>query len=164
MAVNDPTPQEITEMILLVRTLIGDLPQSIFYPLLSDAEIESLLRLEKWDVKRAARRAAISAAFYLTGWSTREKSGDIEVWNDAASQYQKVLSAFLDESNANSLPYDLTPYAAGISVADICASNNDPDKARSPLARITPCLAWWTRVKHYERCCSEDILDLLKLK
>lgn len=161
MAVNDPTPEEITEKILLVRILIGDLPASIFYPLLSDAEIEALLRLENWDVKRAARRAAISAAFYLSGWSTRERAGEIEVWNSAAVEYKKVLNQFLDESNALSLPDDIVAYAAGISKSDVCAHNNNPDTNRSPLARITPCLAWWTKVKHYEKCCSNDILTIL---
>lgn len=164
MAVNDPTPEEIEQKILLVRILIGDVSGSVFFPVLSDDEIEALLRLENWDVKRAARRAAITTAFYMTTWNTREVSGDIEVWNSAATEYRRVLDAFLDESNAGNLPDDLIPYAAGISIADVCASNNDPDKNRSPLARITPCLAWWTRVKHYERCCSKDILDLLKLK
>lgn len=161
---NNPTPEEIQDMVFLCRLLYGDLPQSIFFPILSDEEIEALLKLEKWNIQRAARRAALAAAFYMTTTPTRERSGDIESWSAAATEYRRVLDAFLDESNASNLPYDLIPYAAGISIADVCASNNDLDKNRSPLARITPCLAWWTRVKHYERCCSKDILDLLKLK
>ena len=151
----NPTPQEIEEMVSLVRILIGDTPSSIFYPVLSNSEIEKVLRLEKWDVMKAARRAAVSVAFVMTTVNYRERSGDIEVWQNASIEYRKVLDNFLDDYSKSSLPSDITAYAAGISWKDVCDSNNNPDKVRSPLARITPCLDWWTRVKNYP-CCNND--------
>lgn len=154
----EPTPEEIAEMVTLVRILVGDTPGSIFYPIMSDEDITAILKFENWNVLRAARRVAISIAFQLTSTSTRERSGDIEVWNSSAMEYQRVLNQFLDESNGANLPSDLIPYAAGISKSDVCASNNDPDKNRSPLSQITPCLAWWTRVDHYP-CCDNGVFN-----
>lgn len=147
-----PTEQEIEEMVALVRILIGDVESSIFYPLLTDEDIEALLRLENYNVLRAARRAAISVSFFLSQSYQKERTGDIEVVNNASAEYRKVLDKFIDDYSQNALPADLLPYAAGISKADYCAYNNDPDTLKSPLEQITPCLAWWTRVKKYNSC------------
>lgn len=146
------TPEEIEDLVALVRVLVGDVPASIFYPVLSDEEILTILYMEKCNVKRAARRVAMSIAFFMSTTSYKERTGNIEVINNASLQYQKVLSMFLTESGYNNLPDDIVPYAAGISVRDICASRADRDLNRSPLAQITPCLAWWTDVKNYYSC------------
>lgn len=148
--------EEQLQKINLVRLLIGDVPQSIFYPVLSDDEIASLLVIENWDVMRAARRAAVTVAFVMTTTPYRERTGEIESWNNASLEYRKVLEMFLDESGSAKLPPNLKPYAAGISVADVEAANCNPDRNRSPLARITPCLAWWTRVQNYPCCDGND--------
>lgn len=152
----EPTPEEVAEKVMMVRMLIGDSPGSIFYPILSDEEIVMYLKLENWDVMRAARRAATTVAFMLTMVSYRERTGELEVWNNASLEYRKVLEMFLDESGSAKLPPNLKPYAAGISIADVDAANCNPDRNRSPLARITPCLAWWTRVKNYPCCDGND--------
>lgn len=141
--------EEQESKILAVRILIGDLPQSIFYPILSDDEIAILLETTNWNVYPAARKAAMSAAFILSMVPYRERTGDIESWNNASIQYGKYLQAFLDDNGAINLPPDLIPYAAGISKIDVCASNLNSDKNRSSLAQITPCNAWWTTVKGY---------------
>lgn len=150
-----PTPEEQAK-IDLVRILVGDTPGSIFYPIMSDDEYYALLELSNWDVLKAARRAAISISLKLSMVNYRERTGDIEVWNNASIEYKKALKDFLDE-NATTLPGGLIPYAAGISKEDICARNRNPDAARSPLAQISPCTAWWTTVKGYP-CCEQDWL------
>lgn len=152
----DDLTEEQLEKIAMVRLLIGDVEGSIFYPILSDEEIVRYLILENWDVMRAARRAATTVAFMLSTVSYRERTGDLEVWNNASIEYRKVLEMFLDESGSANLPANLKPYAAGISVSDVEAANCNPDRNRSPLARITPCLAWWTRVKDYPCCDGND--------
>lgn len=142
------TPEEEAK-VDLVRILVGDIPQSIFYPIVTDEEIFQLLELENGDVIRTARRVATTIAFVLSSTPYRERTGNIEVWNNASIEYRKVLEQFLKESGQNTLPASLRPYAAGISKLDIKKYTNDPDVERSPLAQITPCLAWWTRVKEY---------------
>ena len=92
------------EDIYIVRLLIGDTPQSVFYPLLEDADIVALLTLEDGNVLRAARRAAITAAFLMSTQNYRERCSDIEVWNNASIEYRKVLEAFIKETGQTNLP------------------------------------------------------------
>ena len=146
------------EDIYIVRLLIGDTPQSVFYPLLEDSDIVALLTLEGGNVLRAARRAAITAAFLMSTQNYRERCSDIEVWNNASIEYRKVLEAFIKETGQTNLPPHLKPYAAGISVADVNAANNNPDRNRSPLSQISPCIAWWTRVNKYP----SDLIDYIR--
>ena len=151
---DDITPEQQAK-ISLVRVLVGDTAGSIFYPILSDEEYYAILELEGWNVYRAARRAALGISLQLTMTPYRERSGNIEVWNNASIAYYKALQGFLDDFNPADLPSDLMPYAAGISVSDVQASNCNPDTNRSPLAQITPCCAWWTKVKNYPKCCDD---------
>lgn len=150
----EPTQEELEELIALVRLLIGDVPQSIFYPILSDEEIGRILRLENWNALRAARRAATTIAFMMSTYNYRERTGDIEVWNNASIEYRKVLEMFLDETGSMNLPNKLLPYAAGISKLDVDAANDNTDRNRSPLVQITPCTAWWTSIDRYDSCFS----------
>jgi len=148
-----PTPEQQAK-IDLVRILVGDTPQSIFYPMLTDEQYYAILELENWNVVRAARRAGISIALQLTMVNYRERTGDIEVWNNASLTYYKALQDLIDDTGPGSLPADIRPYAAGISKEDICKYLSDPDTARSPLTQISPCVAWWSRVDRYE-CCHD---------
>lgn len=144
--------EEMQDLIELVRILIGDTEGSLFYPMLEDKEIVSILKLEDCNVLRAARRAATTIAFLLATTATRERTGDIERFNEASTAYKAVLDAFLSESGSLSLPNHLVPYAAGISHADYCKSVNNTDTRRSPLAQITPCNSWWTDTKKHSPC------------
>lgn len=161
MAFEDITPEQEAK-IKLVRILVGDTEGSIFYPALSDEEYYYILELNDWNVYRAARRIAMSIAFQLSGFTYRERTGDIEVWNNASLQYLKVLQLLLDDDSPVNLPADILPYAAGISKIDVNASNCNPDKNRSPLARISPCIAWWTNVKNYPQCCEDGTFIFIK--
>lgn len=136
----------------MVRLLIGISAGSPFYSFMTDDEIGQILIMENWNVKKAARRAAISMSFLISAYPYRERTGNIEVWNNASLQYLKVLQIFIDESGEFNLPDDLLPYAAGISRADVCAALNNKDRNRSPLVQITPCLAWWTELDGGDPC------------
>lgn len=121
-----------------VRLLIGDIPGSPFYPLYTDEQIQEFLDLSNQNIQQAARLAAISASFILAGWSTRERTGDIEVWNSLSSQYLKALENVINNPILE-LPNGMMPYAGGISWADVCANNQNPDNVRSRLTQIKTC-------------------------
>jgi hypothetical protein len=99
------------EDILTVRLLIGDVEGSPFYPLFDDEEIQRFLTLSNNNVFAAARMAAISASFQLAGWSTRERTGDIEVWNSISSNYLKALDYFI-KNPGMLIPSGLMPWSA----------------------------------------------------
>lgn len=123
----------------IVRLLIGDTPTSPFYQLFTDEEIQQFLDLNGGNVRQAARMAAIAASMQLAGWTTRERTGDIEVWSSLSTQYLKALENLINDSSSASIPNGLMPYASGISYADIWANNANPDNVRSPLTQIKVC-------------------------
>ena len=122
-----------------VRLLIGDIPTSPFYQLFDDESIQQFLDLNGGNVRQAARMAAIAASMQLAGWTTRERTGDIEVWSSLSTQYLKALENLINDSSSASIPNGLMPYASGISWADMCANNANPDNVRSPLTQIKVC-------------------------
>ena len=97
------------EKIALIRILIGDVPTSPFYPLFSNEELQKLLDLNNGDLYKAARMAAISASMQLAGWSTRERTGDIEVWSSLSTNYLKALDYFIRNPDV-SIPNGLMPW------------------------------------------------------
>ena len=123
----------------VVRLLIGDTPTSPFYQLFTDEEIQQFLDLNGGNVRQASRMAAIAASMQLAGWNTRETTGDISVWNELSTAYLKALDNFINDSSSASIPNGLMPYASGISWADMCANNANPDNVRSPLTQIKVC-------------------------
>lgn len=123
----------------IVRLLIGDVPSSPFYQLFTDEEIQQFLDLNGGNVRQAARMAAIAASMQLAGWTTRERTGDIEVWSSLSTQYLKALENLINDSSSASIPNGLMPYASGISWSDMCANNANPDNVRSPLTQIKVC-------------------------
>lgn len=121
-----------------VRILIGDVPTSPFYQLFTDDEIQFFLDQNNGNVQLAARMAAISASFQLAGWSTRERTGDIEVWSSLSTAYLAALKNLIDNP-IDSLPNGMMPWAGGISWADVCANNHNPDNVRPKLSQIKTC-------------------------
>lgn len=124
--------------ILAVRLLIGDVPSSPFYQLFTDEEIQYFLDLNNGNIRLAARMAAISASFQLAGWSTRERTGDIEVWSSLSSNYLKALDYLINNPTDN-IPNGLIPWAGGISKSEVCANDRNPDTVQSPLNNIYTC-------------------------
>lgn len=94
-----------------VRLLIGDVPSSPFYQLFTDEEIQQFLDLTNQNIFAAARLAAIAASFQLAGWSTRERTGDIEVWSSLSTQYLKALD-YLISNPGTLIPEGLMPWSA----------------------------------------------------
>ena len=127
-----------------VRLLIGDTPTSPFYQLFSDEEIQQFLDLNGQNIMQAARLAAIAASMQLAGYSSRERTGDIEVWSNLSTAYLKALENFINDSSSANLPNGLMPYASGISWSDFNANNDNPDNIRSPLTQVKICdTDWW---------------------
>lgn len=122
-----------------VRLLIGDVPTSPFYQLFTDEEIQAFLDMTGGNVMQAARLAAIAASLQLAGWTTRERTGDIEVWSSLSTQYLKALENLIKDTSSATLPNGLMPYAAGISWSDVCANNNTPDNVRPAITKIQVC-------------------------
>lgn len=122
-----------------VRLLCGDTVGSPFYQMLTDEEVQFFLDLNGQNVMAAARQAAISISMQLAGWTTRERTGDIEVWSSLSTQYLKALENLINDTSAGNLPNGLMPYASGISWSDMCANNANPDNVRSPLTQIQVC-------------------------
>ena len=154
MVCNNLTEEEIEEKIDLIRIFVGDVPISIFYPVLTDQEYRKILFHYKCNIDRASRRAAYSVLFYLTQVSYRERAGDIEVWNNASIEYRKALNDLIG-SEKGTLPDDIRPWVAGANPRDIC--NIQKTTVRHPLSQISPCSDWWTRVDRYD--CVSDSRD-----
>lgn len=126
------------EKVLLVRLLIGDIESSPFYPLFQDEEILQFLSLTGGVVVSAAKFAAISASMMLAGWSTRERSGSVEVWNSLSTNYLKALDYLINNSN-KTIPNGLMPWAAGISRLEVEEMLCDPDRVRNDLIDVYIC-------------------------
>jgi hypothetical protein len=124
-----------------LRLLIGDTEGSPFYPLFSDIEIQFFLD-SYGSVAEASKIAAISASFQLAAWNTRERTGDIEVWNELSKQYLKALENLIGKAGSGgttTIPNGIMPYAGGISWADVNANNANLDNVRPALSHITIC-------------------------
>lgn len=121
-----------------VNLLIGNIPANPFYPIFSNEEIQQFLDLNNQSVPLAARMAAIAASFTIAGYSTRERTGDLEVWNNYASNYLKALENLISNP-IDSIPNGMMPWAGGISWADVCANNHNPDNVRPKLTQIKTC-------------------------
>jgi len=122
-----------------IRILIGDTEGSPFYQLFTDEEIQAFLDMNGGNVMQAARLAAIAASMQLAGWTTRERTGDIEIWSSLSTQYLKALENLIKDTSSATLPNGLMPYAAGISWSDVRANDNNPDNVRPALTKIQVC-------------------------
>lgn len=122
-----------------VRLLTGDVLGSPFYQMLTDEQIQYFLDINGGNVRQAARMAAISISMQLAGYSSRERTGDIEVWSNLSTAYLKALDNLIDDKTPGNLPNGMMPYASGISWADVCANNANSDSVRSPLTQIKVC-------------------------
>lgn len=94
-----------------VNLLIGNVPANPFYPIYSDEEIQQFLDLSGQNVYKAARLAAISASFIIASFSTREVTGDIEVWSEYGKNYLAALNNFIKDPTLL-IPDGLFPWSA----------------------------------------------------
>ena len=115
-----------------VNLLIGNVPANPLYPIYTDEEIQEFLDLNNQDVYKAARMAAISAAFIITSYNTREITGDIQVYNEYASRYLDALKYFIENPDTI-IPSGLFPWSANTSPCnklmdiEICDGDNCKD-------------------------------------
>lgn len=130
---------ELLEQIELVRLLIGDIPSSPFYPLYQDEEIEQFLKLSNNNVMKSAIYAAHGASMMFAGYSTMEKTGDITVRNELASNYLKALKLLIDSNKDNKGDKVFYPWSMGISVQQVCEYLKDPTATVSPILEVFAC-------------------------
>lgn len=124
---------EQQQKIGLVRLYIGDTQTSPFYPIFSDDEIASILESQGWDLKKGIRYTAIAASMQFAQMTYRERTGDIEVWNNVSLQYQKALKDLISDNSIGSLEGGLMPYFGGISWQQVGEIVGNPDQVRSSL-------------------------------
>lgn len=135
--------EEQLNKIKLLRLLVGDTERSPFYPLLDDDEYAAILEVNNWNVEKAMIAAATTLTFIFATYNTRERTGDIEVWNNVSTEYRLALESLLNKPiHSGLLPDLLVPYAAGVSKKEVCGYFSDPDVIRSPLVQISPCVSW----------------------
>lgn len=120
-----------------VRLRIGlSNPDNPFYNIITDEEIEYWIEYTG-SVEIASQRAAYCCMLALASIPTRERVGDVEVWNDISNAYRKALQEIANPNPGSSyLLSGLQPYAAGISWEDILANVSDPDVVQSVLNKV----------------------------
>jgi hypothetical protein len=126
-----------------VRLMVGDVLTSPYYAMtgstiFTDEEIQYFLDLNGGDIATASKTAAIAASFQIAGIPTRERTGEIEVWNSFSTSYLKSLQYIID-APITSIPNGLMPWVGGISKSEICSNNANPDLVQSPLNSIYTC-------------------------
>lgn len=126
------TPEQ-EKKIDFCRLMIGDTESSPFYPIFTDDEIASVLEYYGWNVTKAIRAIAIAASMQFAQMTYRERTGDIEVWNNVSIQYQKALQDLINDNSIGALGTGIKPYFGGISWCDVGKINNDPDTVRNAL-------------------------------
>lgn len=109
-----------------VRLYVGD--SNIDMLILPDETYQYFLDKYSGNVNRAALDAAKCILFELTKAPTRERAGQVEVWNEWANAYRKALQLFLKDPNLSLSTFQ--PYAGGISKADMQANDANEDNVR----------------------------------
>lgn len=118
-----------------VRLYIGATSTSPFYALLSNNEIQFFIDNTS-SIYEAAKFAANAMYAQIVAIPIREKTGEIEVWNDIVNGYLKFLDKFISSTSAIDLR-GLMPYAAGISKEDVLTNTSDPDVVKSKLSQMS---------------------------
>lgn len=107
------------EKIALLALMLGDIPSGPYYPMFTEAQYMQFLTLGKGDVNRAAVYAAISAGYMVSGESSREVIGDLQISSSTGANYLKLLDYLI--SNVGRVPpAGLMPWFAG---QDSCDRN-----------------------------------------
>jgi hypothetical protein len=112
-----------------VRLNVGD--NSPDFQILPDDTYDFLLSKYKNNVNRSSLDAARYILFELTKFPTRERTGQIEVWNEWANAYRKALELFIKDPNLT-LSVAM-PYAGGISKQDMFENDANNDNVRPSI-------------------------------
>ncbi len=107
------------EKIALLALMLGDIPGGPYYPMFTEDQYLQFLVLGHGDVNRAAVYAAISAGYMVSGESSREVIGELQISSNTATGYLKLLDYLI--SNVGKVPpAGLMPWFAG---QDSCDRN-----------------------------------------
>lgn len=112
-----------------VRLNVGD--YSTEFQILPDDVYQFLLDKYNNNVNRSSIDAARYILFELPKIPTRERTGQIEVWNEWANAYRRALEMFLKDPNLSLSNF--MPYAGGISKMDMYLNDVDNDNVRPAL-------------------------------
>ena len=105
------------EKIALLALMLGDIPGGPYYPMFTEDQYLQFLVLGHGDVNRAAVYAAISAGYMVSGESSREVIGDLQISNFTSANYLKLLDYLI--SNVGRVPpAGLMPWFAGQNSCD----------------------------------------------
>lgn len=105
------------EKISLIALMISDIEGGPYYPLFTEDQYLKFLKLGKGNVNRAVVYAAISAGFILSGESSREAIGELQISGSTGANYIKLLD-YLIATNGKVLPDGLMPWFAGSDKTD----------------------------------------------
>jgi hypothetical protein len=126
--------QIIADKISIIALMIGDIEGGPYYPMFTPEQYAKFLKAAKGNLNRAAVLAAISSGYMVSGESSREVLGELQISSSTASNYLKLLDYLI--ATAGKVPPDnLMPWFAG---ADECDKNKllqfelcDPRHGRS---------------------------------
>jgi len=119
------------EKISLLALMIGDIPGGPYYPMFTPEQYAQFLKAAKGNVNIAAIIAATSAGYIVSGESSREVIGELQISSSTGANYLKLLDYLI--STAGKIPPDnLMPWFAG---ADECDRNKLLDFRRCDAPR-----------------------------
>lgn len=107
------------EKIALLALMIGDIPGGPYYPMFTPEQYSQFLKFSSGNVNRAVVYAAMSAGFFVSGESSREVIGELQISSSTGTNYIKLLD-YLIKTAGSVPPPNLMPWMAG---ADSCEKN-----------------------------------------
>lgn len=132
-----------------VRLNVGDNSPDI--QILPDDTYQFLLDKYSNNVNRSSLDAAKYILFELTKFPTRERTGQIEIWNEWANAYRKALELFIKDPNLGLSV--ILPYAGGISKQDMFDNDMDNDNVRPSIHQG---ISRGKRVYNTDNCVMDD--------
>lgn len=126
------------EKISLLALMIGDIPGGPYYPMFTEDQYRQFLVLGRGNVGSSAVYAAMSASFFVSGETTREVIGELQVSSSTSGNYLKLLD-YLIATTGKVPPETLMPWFAGM---------DEPD--RNKLLDFKLCDSGFSP---WQRCC-----------
>lgn len=107
------------DKISIIALMIGDIPGGPYYPLFTEDQYRQFLAAARGDVNKGAIYAAISAGYVVSGESSREVIGELQISSSTSANYIKLLD-YLIATAGKVPPPNMMPWFAG---ADSCQKN-----------------------------------------
>lgn len=100
------------EKLSLLALMLGDIEGGPYYPMFTEDQYKQFLKASRGDVNRAAVMAAISAGYLVSGESSREVIGELQISSSSSNNYLKLLE-YLISTSGKVPPASLMPWFAG---------------------------------------------------